>query len=185
MDSKLAASLQFLSREVGNMTIRRLCEDSVITAANGRLPGPVIRAHEGDTIVVHVINESPYNMTIHWHGVFQTLSAWADGPSYITQCPIIPGQSYTYKFTVAGQEGTLWWHAHVSALRATVYGALIIKPRAGAEAYPFPKPYEEVPIILDTYKLKVAAGKTYARLRIINAAARSAAASSRSPATSS
>lgn len=66
----------------------------------------------------------------------------------MTQCPIRPGNSYTYRFKIVGQEGTLWWHAHVSFLRATVYGALIILPRAGTKAYPFPKPYGEVPILL-------------------------------------
>ncbi|KAG1365828.1 Laccase [Cocos nucifera] len=66
----------------------------------------------------------------------------------ITQCPIRPGKSYTYKFNIIGQEGTLWWHAHVSILRATVYGALIILPREGPKAYPFRQPYKEVPILL-------------------------------------
>ncbi|CAK9133934.1 unnamed protein product, partial [Ilex paraguariensis] len=81
------------------------------------------------------------------HGIFQLLSGWADGPEYATQCPILTGQSYTYRFTITGQEGTLWWHAHVQWLRATVYGALIIRPRVG-RSYPFPKPYSEVPIVL-------------------------------------
>jgi FtsP/CotA-like multicopper oxidase with cupredoxin domain len=39
----------------------------VITAVNGWLPGPTIHVHEGDTVVVHVINNSPYNITIHWY----------------------------------------------------------------------------------------------------------------------
>lgn len=135
------------SFHVQNLTVRRLCHEQVITAVNGSLPGPEIRVKEGDTIVVHVFNKSPYDITIHWHGVFQKLSAWADGPEYVTQCPICPGQSYTYKFKITKQEGTLWWHAHVSWLRATVYGALIIRPRFG-RSYPFPKPYKEVPILL-------------------------------------
>lgn len=97
-----------------------------------------------------------YNIYIYYghgrrHGIFQLLTAWADGPNMITQCPIRPGKSYTYKFNIIGQEGTLWWHAHVSILRATVYGALIILPREGPKAYPFPQPYEEVPILLGTY----------------------------------
>ena len=79
--------------------------------------------------------------------MFQLLSAWADGPSMVTQCPIPPGGKYTYKFELLRQEGTLWWHAHVSFLRATVYGALIIRPRSG-HPYPFPKPHREVPILL-------------------------------------
>lgn len=79
------------------------------------------------------------------HGVRQMRTAWADGPEFITQCPIRPGGSYTYRFTIRGQEGTLWWHAHSSWLRATVYGALIIYPKG---SYPFPKPHRDAPIIL-------------------------------------
>jgi FtsP/CotA-like multicopper oxidase with cupredoxin domain len=63
----------------------------------------------------------------------------------ITQCPIQPSGEFTYAFNVTGQEGTLWWHAHSSMLRATIYGALIIKPRGG---YPFPAPHAEIPILL-------------------------------------
>ncbi|XP_039128836.1 laccase-7-like [Dioscorea cayenensis subsp. rotundata] len=133
---------------VGNLKVRKLCRNSIITAVNGQYPGPTISAYEGDTLVVHVVNHSPYNISIHWHGIFQLLSAWADGPSYVTQCPILPGNKYTYKFNIIAQEGTLWWHAHFSSLRTTVYGALIIQPRAGPNAYPFPKPYKEVPILL-------------------------------------
>ncbi|KAI8010986.1 Laccase-7 [Camellia lanceoleosa] len=81
---------------------------------------------------------------------FELMSAWADGPEYATQCPIRPSSGYTYKFNITGQEGTLWWHAHSKWLRATVYGALIIRPRAG-HSYPFPKPYREFPILLGAY----------------------------------
>ncbi|XP_068669434.1 laccase-7-like [Aristolochia californica] len=132
---------------VGNHTVKPLCKEQVVVAVNKKLPGPTIRVHEGDTLVVDVFNGSPYNLTIHWHGVFQLLSGWADGPSYVTQCPISPGNKFTYRFNITGQEGTLWWHAHFSWLRTTVYGALIIRPR-DSMPYPFPKPYREVPILL-------------------------------------
>ena len=62
----------------------------------------------------------------------------------MTQCPIAPGTTYVYNFTTQGQEGTLWWHAHISWLRAIVYGALVIYPRIG-RPYPFHKPSAEVP----------------------------------------
>lgn len=52
--------------QVQNLTIGRLCNQQVITAVNGSLPGPTIRVHEGDTLIVHVFNKSPYNLTIHW-----------------------------------------------------------------------------------------------------------------------
>ncbi|KAG2560149.1 laccase-25-like [Panicum virgatum] len=135
---------------VGNLSISQLCQPArIITAVNGQLPGPTIEAREGDTVVVHLVNQSPYNMTIHWHGVFQRGSPWADGPSMVTQCPVQPGANYTYRFNVTDQEGTLWWHAHISFHRATVYGALLIRPRGGAAAYPFsPKPHREETVIL-------------------------------------
>ena len=85
------------------------------------------------------------------HGIFQLRSGWADGANLITQCPIQPSAKFTYVFNITGQEGTLWWHAHASMLRATIYGALIIKPRSGPRGYPFPKPYAEIPILLGTY----------------------------------
>lgn len=80
------------------------------------------------------------------HGVRQLQSQWADGPAYVTQCPIQAGQSYVYNFTVTGQTGTLWWHAHLSWLRVHLYGPLIILPKQGI-SYPFPQPYKEVPIM--------------------------------------
>ncbi|KAK6249776.1 hypothetical protein SCA6_003781 [Theobroma cacao] len=79
------------------------------------------------------------------HGIRQFRTGWADGPAYITQCPIRGGQSYTYKFTVEDQRGTLLWHAHHSWQRASVYGAFIIYPRM---PYPFSAPIQtEIPVI--------------------------------------
>nr|GMC69345.1 laccase-17-like [Ipomoea batatas] len=80
------------------------------------------------------------------HGIRQLRSGWADGPAYVTQCPIQTNQTYTYNFTITGQRGTLFWHAHISWLRATLHGPIIILPRRN-ESYPFQKPYKEVPII--------------------------------------
>ena len=80
------------------------------------------------------------------HGIRQLQTGWADGPAYVTQCPIQTGQSYVYNYTIIGQRGTLFWHAHISWLRATVYGPIIILPKRGIP-YPFSKPHKEVPII--------------------------------------
>lgn len=86
------------------------------------------------------------NNVVNRHGIRQLRSCWADGPAYVTQCPIQTGQSYTYNFTITGQRGTLFWHAHISWLRATIHGPIIILPRRN-QTYPFKKPYKEVPII--------------------------------------
>lgn len=84
------------------------------------------------------------------HGVRQLRTGWADGPAYITQCPIQPGQVYVYNFTLTGQRGTLWWHAHILWLRATVHGAIVILPKLGVP-YPFPKPHMEQVIVLGQF----------------------------------
>ncbi|KAL3630557.1 high-affinity glucose transporter [Castilleja foliolosa] len=127
--------------------VKRLCNTLSSITVNGMYPGPTLEVNNGDTLVVKVVNRAKYNVTIHWHGVRQIRTGWSDGPEFVTQCPIRPGGSYTYRFTIQGQEGTLWWHAHSSWLRATVYGALIIRPKEG-ESYPFPKPNRETPLLL-------------------------------------
>ncbi|KAL2502836.1 Laccase-17 [Forsythia ovata] len=126
--------------------VTRLCHTKSMVTVNGKFPGPRVVAREGDRLVIKVTNQISNNITIHWHGIRQLRSGWADGPAYITQCPIQTGQSYVYNFTVVGQRGTLWWHAHLSWLRSTVYGPLIILPKHN-EPYPFEKPYKEVPVI--------------------------------------
>ncbi|TXG74473.1 hypothetical protein EZV62_003052 [Acer yangbiense] len=127
--------------------VKRLCRTHNTITVNGQFPGPTLEVRDGDTLVIKAINNAQYNVTLHWHGIHQLRNPWADGPEYVTQCPIRPGQSYTYRVTIENQEGTLWWHAHSRWLRATVYGALIIYPRLGVP-YPFPMPKKEIPILL-------------------------------------
>ncbi|KAL1804662.1 hypothetical protein ACET3Z_027730 [Daucus carota] len=128
----------------------RLCSTKPIVTVNGRFPGPTLTAREGDTVLVKVVNHVKYNVSIHWHGIRQLRTGWADGPAYITQCPIQPGQNYIYNFTITGQRGTLLWHAHILWLRATVHGAIVILPKRGVP-YPFPKPDKEAVVILAEY----------------------------------
>lgn len=89
------------------------------TAASASMPGPVITGRKGDTLRINVIDElQDTNMvtttSIHWHGIFQEGTNWADGPSGVTQCPIVPGHSFLYQFTVPDQAGTFWYHSHHS-----------------------------------------------------------------------
>ncbi|KAK2430419.1 laccase [Trifolium repens] len=132
---------------VKTATVKRLCKTRNILTVNGQFPGPTIQARDGDNMVIKVTNAGPYNISIHWHGFRMLRNPWADGPSYVTQCPIQPGGSYTYRFTIQNQEGTLWWHAHTGFLRATVYGAFIVYPKLGSP-YPFSMPRREFPILL-------------------------------------
>ncbi|XP_010685719.2 laccase-17 [Beta vulgaris subsp. vulgaris] len=126
--------------------VTHLCKTKSIITVNGKFPGPRIIAREGDRVIVQVVNHVKNNVSIHWHGIRQLGSQWADGPAYVTQCPIQTNHSYVYNFTIKGQRGTLFWHAHISWLRATVYGPIIILPRRN-ESYPFPKPHKEKTIV--------------------------------------
>jgi FtsP/CotA-like multicopper oxidase with cupredoxin domain len=84
---------------------------------NGQFPGPRIEANWGDWIEVKVTNkiESPAEGTaLHWHGMLQRETPWFDGVPSVAQCPIAPGETFTYRFR-ADQYGTSWYHAHFSA----------------------------------------------------------------------
>ncbi|PVI02416.1 laccase-like multicopper oxidase [Periconia macrospinosa] len=105
---------------------------------NGEYPGPTIEANLGDTISVTVINniDSPKEGTsIHWHGLPQRDTKWADGVPSLTQCPIAAGSNFTYTFK-AEVAGTTWWHAHFTAQYTDgLFGGLIIHGSQYAEQY--------------------------------------------------
>ncbi|KAJ7108369.1 yellow laccase [Mycena crocata] len=87
--------------------------------AGGTFPGPLIKANKGDTFRMNVIDDLTDNTmvkstSIHWHGIFQEKTNWADGPSFVTQCPITPKHSFLYNFKVPDQAGTFWYHSHLS-----------------------------------------------------------------------
>ncbi|OXC83396.1 Cu-oxidase [Cryptococcus neoformans Tu259-1] len=101
--------------------------ERLVYAVNNMLPGPVIEANTGDTVIVHVNNYLHEGQGIHWHGLRQNGTALMDGVPGITQCSIPPGGSFTYQFTVSHQSGTFWWHSHYSNSMADgIWGPLII-----------------------------------------------------------
>ncbi|KAJ3207155.1 hypothetical protein HDU82_004005 [Entophlyctis luteolus] len=71
-----------------------------------------IKCNKGDTVVVIVTNNLNVPTTLHYHGLFQNGTTTMDGAAGISQCPIAPGESYTYIFDTSYNEGTYWWHAH-------------------------------------------------------------------------
>lgn len=86
-----------------------------LLVANGAFPGPLIEANWGDWIEVSVTNGLEIEGTsIHWHGFLQTGTPFYDGTPGVSQCPIAPGKTFTYRFR-AELYGTTWWHGHYSA----------------------------------------------------------------------
>nr|AAD30964.1 laccase 1 precursor [Coprinopsis cinerea]AAR01241.1 laccase 1 [Coprinopsis cinerea]DAA04506.1 TPA_exp: laccase 1 [Coprinopsis cinerea okayama7\ len=79
--------------------------------------GPLIRGGKNDNFELNVVNDldNPTMLrptSIHWHGLFQRGTNWADGADGVNQCPISPGHAFLYKFTPAGHAGTFWYHSH-------------------------------------------------------------------------
>ncbi|XP_046357790.2 laccase-like [Haliotis rufescens] len=102
----------------------------VVTVANGSMPGPAIEVYEGQTVIVHVKNHlHNEGLSIHWHGLHQQGTPYMDGVAFITQCPILPGQEFTYKFK-AKPKGTFWYHSHMGNQRTMgLLGPLIIREK--------------------------------------------------------
>lgn len=70
---------------------------------------PVLRVALGDSIVARLDNALPQHSSIHWHGV--RVPNAMDGVQYVTQPPVEPGQSFTYRITPP-DTGTFFLHPH-------------------------------------------------------------------------
>ncbi|KAN0136672.1 laccase [Lactarius tabidus] len=87
------------------------------TLAGGSFPGPIIRGMKGDNFSINVIDcltDTSMNLgtSIHWHGIFQKNTNYDDGVASVTQCPLIPSESFLYSFNSLDQTGTYWYHSH-------------------------------------------------------------------------
>ncbi|KAF7815505.1 L-ascorbate oxidase-like [Senna tora] len=103
------------------------CVERLVMGINGQFPGPTIRAEVGDTLDIAVTNKlSTDETTIHWHGIRQYGTPWADGTAFVTQCAINSGETFHYRFKV-DKAGTFFYHAH-NRLQITggLYGSLIV-----------------------------------------------------------
>ncbi|MBE3047950.1 multicopper oxidase domain-containing protein [Candidatus Bathyarchaeota archaeon] len=73
-----------------------------VVGVNNEWPCPMIRATKGDTIKVNMNNQlGNQTASLHFHGINQVSTNWMDGPSFVTQCPVPPGESITYEFLVS------------------------------------------------------------------------------------
>jgi manganese oxidase len=100
---------------------------------NGRIPGPTIRAQEGERVRIRFVNGSSHPHTIHFHGIHP---AAMDGVPGLGAGQIGPGGSTTYEFD-ATPFGMHLYHCHVRPLAEHIakglFGAFIIDPKDGRE----------------------------------------------------
>ena len=98
---------------------------------NGRVPGPTLRAREGERLRVRFVNGSSHPHTIHFHGIHP---ATMDGVPGIGAGNVEPGQDTVYEFT-AEPFGLHLYHCHSTPLADHIakglYGAFVIDPKQG------------------------------------------------------
>jgi manganese oxidase len=100
---------------------------------NGRIPGPTLRAREGELLRIRFVNGSSHAHTIHFHGIHR---AEMDGVPGVGAGQIEPGEETVYEFD-AEPFGLHLYHCHVRPLAAHIakglYGAFLIDPKDGRE----------------------------------------------------
>ncbi|XP_020704994.1 L-ascorbate oxidase homolog [Dendrobium catenatum] len=75
---------------------------------NGQFPGPQIEAVTNDNLIINVYNSLPEPFLISWNGLLQRKNSWQDGV-YGTNCPIPPGNNFTYILQVKDQIGSYFY----------------------------------------------------------------------------
>ena len=98
---------------------------------NGRVPGPTLRAREGERLRIRFTNGSSHPHTIHFHGIHRDLM---DGVPGVGAGNIEPGGSTVYEFD-AEPFGLHLYHCHSTPLAEHIakglYGAFVIDPKQG------------------------------------------------------
>jgi FtsP/CotA-like multicopper oxidase with cupredoxin domain len=90
-------------------------------AYNGTVPGPQLRAEVGDRVRIILHNELPVPTTIHSHGLM--VPSAMDGVPVISQPAVMPGESFTYEFTLRNS-GSHMYHSHFMADHQVPMGLL-------------------------------------------------------------
>lgn len=105
-------------------------------AINGSIPGPTLEVNWGDTVIAHLRNNLPDSIengtSMHFHGIRQLYSNLNDGAVSVTQCPLAPNSTYSYKWR-ALQYGVTWYHSHIGLQTwEGAFGGIIIHGPASA-----------------------------------------------------
>ena len=109
---------------------------------NGTVPGPTIRATEGDLLRIHFINNGSKEHTMHFHGIHP---AGMDG---VFEPVGSNGGQFVYEFE-AGPVGVHPYHCHIMPLEEHIvhglYGVFIVDPKEGRQ------PADEMVMVLNGF----------------------------------
>ena len=133
----------FVEKKLGNRSYRML-------AYNGSIPGPLIKAEQNAEVTINFKNNTDIEITIHSHGL--RLDNAFDGVPDMTQKPVKPGKSFTYKIKFP-DAGMYWYHPHMRedyAQELGLYGNYLVTPSESGYWNPVNR---EVPLL--TFLLKM------------------------------
>lgn len=127
----------------GNSTVQLNSAVSFVTwNFNGRVPGPTLRAREGDRVRIIFLNNGGHSHSMHFHGIHP---AKADGVK-----PVRHGAATIYEFD-AEPYGVHLYHCHTSPVTRHIskglYGMFIVDPPQGRP------PADEMVMIMGGYDI--------------------------------
>ena len=96
-------SVEYVEKEINGETFTML-------GYNGMIPGPMIKVARGSEITINLKNNVDMETALHSHGV--RMDNEFDGAPPVTQSPIKPGETFTYKLKFP-DAGMYWYHPHV------------------------------------------------------------------------
>ncbi|UXI04598.1 multicopper oxidase family protein [Photobacterium sp. TY1-4] len=94
---------------------------------SGQIPAPTIRCRQGEKVTIRFTNKLNEPTTIHWHGL--RIPIEMDGVPFLSQPPIMPGETFVYEFTPP-DAGTFWYHPHMNSvvqLGMGLVGAIVVE----------------------------------------------------------
>ncbi|MCD7464375.1 hypothetical protein HAX54_052589 [Datura stramonium] len=114
---------------------------------NGQFPGPPIDCVTNDNLIIDVFNSLDEPFLLSWDGIQQRRNSWQDGV-YGTNCPIPPGQNFTYILQVKDQIGSFFYFPSLAMHKAAGgYGGITIRSRPLIPV-PFPPPTGEYTMLV-------------------------------------
>ena len=115
---------------------------------NGEVPGPTLRATEGDRVRVNFLNQTSHPHTIHFHGWHPPAM---DGSLEDQQ--VVPGGRFVYEFD-ADPFGLHLYHCHTVPLKRHIhkglYGVFLVDPKAGDTGQARP-PADELVMVMNAF----------------------------------
>ncbi|KAL5717221.1 L-ascorbate oxidase [Ranunculus cassubicifolius] len=98
----------FYTWNVSYGTLSPLGVPQQVILINNQFPGPEINCTSNNNIIVNVFNNLDEPLLFSWNGIQHRKNSWQEGMPG-TNCPIQPGQNFTYHFQPKDQIGTYFY----------------------------------------------------------------------------